>query len=70
MEFPRPPLAYICRRAAELAETGQCSGHLDVQTALVREGIPEAIEVLSQRPRLRDYLNEACARARKEKTNA
>ena len=69
MELPRPPLAYILRRAAELAETGKYNGYLDIQTALVQEDLPEAIDALA-RPGFRDYLKSACARAQKEKTDA
>jgi hypothetical protein len=66
----RPPFAYLIRRMAKLAETGQCSSHLDIQAVLIEEGLPEVVDVLATRPGLRDYLDASCVRAKKEKPNA
>jgi hypothetical protein len=69
MKTPRPPLAYIIRRAAQLADTGEFGDRLEIEGALIREDLPEAVEALAQRPGLCEYLDQACIRSRNEKSN-
>jgi hypothetical protein len=52
--------AYICKRAYELAASGYHIKPLTVVAALVREGYPDAPELLRIRP-LREDLRKLCA---------
>lgn len=60
---------YISRRARELAESGNHVDYISIESALVREGYPEARTWLDS-PSLRDELKQICDRARKDKPNA
>jgi hypothetical protein len=54
--------AYICKRAYELAGSGAHIEPITVISTLIREGFPEAEEILGDE-RVRDDLHLVCAQS-------
>lgn len=54
---------FIHKRARELANSGDYEDHKAVEFALLREGYPEAHEVLDDRGYLRQEMDNLCQAA-------